>query len=412
MMVKHRTPLLILSFLIVAIASCKKNSVTPLIKGKNLVLSAFEEQKVTADNVFSIKLFKNLNSTNTSNDNLFASPLSVSFALGMTSNGANSQTLDAIRNTLNFAGLTQQQVNNYYNNLITNLPLLNPNTTLKIANSIWYKQGFNVLPAFLKTNTDNFHAQVQALDFTSQSSVNTINNWVKDNTDGKIPGIIDQLDPQAVMYLVNAIYFKSSWNQKFDPAQTKPKPFYKPDGSQVQASFMTGTKDYNYNAEGNISVFELPYSDKKFSMVIVMPTDGTSLKDVITGLDSAKWQGLTQRLTAINAEISLPKFKFTYSVTLNDALKALGMQIPFSDNADFSLISTGSNLKISEVKHKAFVDIDESGTTAAAATSVGIVPTDILIPKTVIIDHPFIFAIREMSSGLILFIGTVNDPTK
>jgi serpin B len=409
-MVKHKTPLLLLSFLIVAIASCKKNNVTPPIKGKNLVLSAFEEQKVTADNVFSIKLFQNLNSANTLNDNLFASPLSVSFALGMTSNGANGQTLDAIRNTLNFAGLTQQQVNNYYNNLITNLPLLNPNTTLKIANSIWYKQGFNVLPAFLKTNTDNFHAQVQALDFTSQSSVNTINNWVSDNTSGKIPGIIDQIDQRAVMYLVNAIYFKSSWNQKFDPAQTKSKAFHKADGSLVQASFMTGTKDYNYNAEGNLSVFELPYSDKKFSMVIIMPTDGTPLKDVITGLDPAKWQSLTQRL--INAEISLPKFKFTYGVTLNDALKALGMQVAFSDFADFSLMTPGGNLKISEVKHKAFVDIDESGTTAAAATSVGIVPTDIIIPQTVTIDHPFIFAIREMSSGLILFMGTVNDPTK
>jgi serpin B len=411
-MVKHKNPLLVLSFLLIVVASCKKNNVTPLPKGKNLVLSSFEEQKVTADNVFSLNLFKKLNSANTSNANLFVSPLSVSFALGMTSNGANGQTLDAIRNTLNFAGLTQQQVNNYYNNLITNLPLLNPNTTLKIANSIWYKQGFDVLPAFLKTNTDDFNARIQALDFNNQSSVNTINNWVKDNTGGKIPDIIDQLDPQAVMYLVNAIYFKSSWNQKFDPAKTRSKPFYKTDGSQVPASFMTGIKDYSYNAEGNISIFEMPYSDKKFSMVIIMPTDGTPLKDVVNNLDPAKWKNLTKRLTALNSEISLPKFKFSYNVTLNNSLVDLGMGIAFTDNADFSLINAGGNLKISEVKHKAFVDIDESGTTAAAATSVGIVPTSVLIPKTVTIDHPFVFAIREMSSRLILIMGTVNDPTK
>ena len=411
-MVKHKTSLLVLSFLIVAIASCKKNNVTPPIKGKNLVLSSFEEQKVTADNVFSLKLFKNLSNANVSNANLFVSPLSVSFALGMTSNGANGQTLDAIRNTLNFAGLTQQQVNNYYNNLITNLPLLNPNTTLKVANSIWYKQGFDVLPAFMKTNTDDFHAEIQALDFNNQSSANIINNWVKGNTGGKIPDIIDKLDPQAVMYLVNAIYFKSSWDQKFDPAKTKSKPFYKTDGSQVQASFMTGVKDYSYSAEGNLSVFELPYSDKKFSMVIIMPADGTPLKDVLAGLDSAKWQSLTKRLTTLNSEISLPKFKFSYNVTLNNALIDLGMGIAFTDNADFSLIHAGGNLKISEVKHTAFVDIDESGTKAAAATSVSIVPTSVLIPQTTNIDHPFIFAIREISSGLILFAGTVNDPTK
>ncbi|MDB4920445.1 MAG: Serpin [Mucilaginibacter sp.] len=214
------------------------------------------------------------------------------------------------------------------------------------------------------------------------------------------------------MYLVNAIYFKSSWNQKFDPAKTRPKPFYKTDGSQVQASFMTGTKDYSYNAEGNITIFELPYSDKKYSMVIIMPTDGAPLKDVVNSLDPAKWQSLTKRLTALNSELSLPKFKFSYNVTLNNALINLGMGIAFTDNADFSLINAGGNLKISEVKHKAFVDIDESGTTAAAATSVGIVPTSVLIPKTVTIDHPFAFAIREMSSGLILFAGTVNDPTK
>jgi serpin B len=411
-MVKHKTSLLLLSFLIIVIASCKKNNITPLLKGKSLVLSSFEEQKVTADNVFSLKLFKNLSDANTSSANLFASPLSVSFALGMTSNGANGQTLDAIRNTLNFAGLTQQQVNNYYNNLITNLPLLNPNTTLKIANSIWYRQGFDVQPQFLKTNTDNFHARIQALDFNSQSSVNTINNWVNDNTNGKIQAILDAIDRQAVMYLVNAIYFKSSWNQKFDPAKTQPKPFYKSDGSQVMASFMTGTNDYNYYAEGGLNIFELPYSDKKFSMVIIMPTDGTPLKNVIDGLDSVKWQNLTQKLLPLNGEISLPKFKFSYSVTLNNALTDLGMGIAFTDQADFSLISTGGNLQISEVKHKAFVEIDESGTTAAAVTLVGIVPTDVLIPQTVTINHPFIFAIREMNSGLIMFMGTVNDPTK
>ena len=161
----RKTPLYFLCLLIVALASCKKgNKVTPQNPGKNLVLTSFEQQKVIADNAFSIRLFKNLDSAKAAGTNLFISPLSVSFALGMTSNGANGATLTAFKNTLNFAGLSQDQVNTYYNNLVTNLPQLDPNTTLTIANSIWYRQDFSVQPAFLKTDSANFHAQIQALE--------------------------------------------------------------------------------------------------------------------------------------------------------------------------------------------------------------------------------------------------------
>jgi serpin B len=411
MKILRKTPLLLLCFLIIGFASCKKaGSVTPAL-GKNLVLTSIEQQKATADNAFSLRLFKSVDSTNTAGTNLFISPLSVSFALGMTSNGAANQTLAAFKNTLNFAGLTQAQVNDYYSNLITNLPQLDPNTTLNIANSIWYKQGFNVLPQFLKTDSSYFHAQVQALDFTSASAPTTINNWVSNQTGGKIPTIINQIPGDEVMYLINAIYFKSVWKEKFDPSQTKSQPFYLTDGSTVQASFMDGTIDLNYYNDGKAAVYELPYSNSKYSLVILQPAIGTALKDFITSLDSTKWQTYMSGLTATNQQISFPKFKFSYFVNLNQPLKDLGLGIAFSDDANFSLIETPIPLKIDQVIHKAYVETDESGTTAAAATSVGIKTATASEPPPPI-NHPFMFAIRQMSSGLILFAGTVNDPTQ
>jgi len=360
--------------------------------------------------VFTLKLFKNLSSSNTANANLFVSPLSVSFALGMTSNGAGGTTLDAMKNTLNFKGLTQDQVNSYYNNLITNLPQLDPNTTLKIANSVWYRQEFNVLPDFLQTNTTSFHAKVQALDFADPASVKQINNWVSDQTAGKIPTIIDAIPGDAVMYLINAIYFKSSWKEKFDAKNTAKRSFSLAGGSTVQADFMNNTMSVNMVNYENATVAELPYSGGKYSMVIALPQNGT-VADMVAGIDSAKWQLWMNSLVTTKAQVLLPKFKFSYEATLNNALTQLGMGIAFTKLADFSKINATAPLLITGVKHKAFVDVNEDGTTAAAVTSVEVGITSAPLLPTITFDHPFFFAIREMKSGLIVFAGTVNNPT-
>jgi serpin B len=396
------------------LSACKKSNggVSPnLGPGKNLVLTAAEKQKATGDNSFTLKLFKNLDSANTAGGNLFVSPLSVSFALGMTSNGANGQTLTAFKNTLGFGNLSQADVNAYYNNLITNLPQLDPNTTLHIANSIWYRQGFSVLPQFLQTNTSYFNAQIAALDFSNASaSLNAINGWVNTATNGKIPSIISQISNDDEMFLVNAIYFKSTWKEKFDAAKTASLPFYATTG-EVQANFMDGTIDFNRYDDANVDVFELPYSNSKYSMVIAMPADGTSVSQLESVLDSAKWQTWVNGLHATNSELKVPKFTFSYGAKLNNALSSLGLGIAFSKLADFSAISAAGGLQITSVDHKAFIDVDESGTTAAAATSVTVGITAILYTPPTVIDHPFIFFIREMSTGIILFAGTVNNPT-
>ena len=413
MELKRITPLLLFIF-VAGLASCHKGAnVTPHLPGKVLVLTAAEKQKVTADNAFSIRLFQSVDSTNNSGANLFLSPLSVSFALGMTSNGAQGATLAAFQKTLGFAGLTQSQVNEYYNNLITNLPQLDPYTTLNIANSIWYEQSFSVSSSFLQTDSAYFHAQIQSLDFTSASAPGTINNWVSNATKGEIPSIISQIPPDMVMYLVNAMYFKSTWKEQFDASQTKPGTFYLADNSTVQAPFMTGKIDFNFYSDQNALVYELPYSNNEYSMVIVEPTSKNTLASLIPLIDSAQWQKWMTSLEPINNTLIMPKIKFSYSANLNQPLTNLGLGVAFTTSADFLLINPNPiwNLRISQVVHKAFVDVDESGTTAAAATSVGIegdtAPAQIP-PQP--INHPYLFAIRQMSSGIIVFIGTVNNP--
>jgi serpin B len=268
-----------------------------------------------------------------------------------------------------------------------------------------------VLPQFLQTNSSFFHAKIQALDFTDPASVTTINNWVSAQTNGKIPSILNNIKPLDVMYLINAIYFKSVWKEHFDPAQTKPGTFYLADNSTVQASFMHGLLDFNFYTDDKATVFELPYSNSKYSMVIVMPVGTTSLNALTAGLDPAQWQTWMKSLLPSKNTISMPKFKFSYSSMLNTPLKDLGLGVAFSDSADFSLINpdTTKKLQISEVLHKAFVETDENGTTAAAATKVTI-SYDTASAGPPSIDRPFIFAIREMKSGLILFAGTVNNP--
>jgi serpin B len=411
-MFSRKTPL-ICCLLIACFTSCKKSGVLPPNpKGSTLVLTALDEQKISADNAFTFRLFKNIDSASSTDTNLFVSPLSVSFALGMTSNGALGSTLDAFKNTLNFAGLTQDQINSYYNNLITNLPKLDPNTTINIANSIWYRQGFSVEQPFLQTNSNYFHAQIQALDFTSPSAISTINDWVNSQTKGKIPTIINNIPSNAVMYLINAMYFKSAWNEKFDPSQTRAANFYLANNSFVSTDFMNATVDANWYNDASVTVAELPYSNKKYSMVIVMPSSSTgSLSTLLAGLDASQWDTWMSKLQPAKLPVSLPKFKFSYQKLLNNPLADLGLAIAFTDYANFSLINNTEALKIDKVVHKAFIETDEDGTTAAAATSVGVVTSVAFNTPQVIANHPFMFAIRERSSGLILFTGVVNNPT-
>lgn len=411
-MKKNYILLLAIATLIATTTSCKKDN-KPIDQGKDLILTAREQQKVEADNAFTFKLFKETLLKPLVGKNLMLSPLSVSIALGMTSNGSSGSTLDAIRNTMEFKDFTEAEVNSYYHKMTTELPQLDPKATLEIANSIWYENTFTPLPAFLKVNADNYNAEIEGLDFTSPTAKDKINSWVNNSTHGKIPSIIDEIGDNIVMYLINAVYFKSDWKYKFDKNKTAKSDFNLDANNKIQTDFMVAQASVNYSISQDASVYELPYGNEKYSMVIVLPrVANTSIIEFAGSITPAKWKGWMTGLNKIGMEVKMPKFKFSYDIELNNQLEDLGMDIAFGKNgiADFTRINAAGNLQIDEVKHKTFIEVNESGTEAAAVTSVGIGLTSVIGPSSVLINRPFVFAIREMKTGLILFTGILNNP--
>jgi serpin B len=410
-MKKNHILLLAIAALIITATSCKKDSKS-IDQGKDLILTAREQQKAEADNAFTFKLFKETLLKPLAGKNLMLSPLSVSIALGMTSNGSSGSTLEAIRNTMEFKDFTEAEVNSYYHKITTELPQLDPKATLEIANSIWYENTFTPLPAFLKVNADNYNAEVEGLDFKSPTAKDKINSWVNNSTHGKIPSIIDEIGGDMVMYLINAVYFKSDWKYKFDKNKTAKADFNLDANNKIQTDFMVAQASVNYLSSQEANVYELPYGNEKYSMVIVLPNGNTTINEFAGSITSAKWKGLMAGLKKTGMEIKMPKFKFSYDITLNDQLEHLGMEVAFGKNgfADFIRINPGGHLQIDEVKHKTFIEVNESGTEAAAVTSVGIELTSVQQPSAVLINRPFVYAIREMKTGLILFTGILNNP--
>ena len=403
--------LLNLAVALTLLGSCKKGDNQNINKGIELNLSVLQQQQANHTNDFTFNLFRSVSAANSNGSNLFTSPLSVSMVLGMTSNGANGGTLDSMRTVLGFSSFTQDQVNSYYSKLITELPELDPNTTLKIANSIWYTQSLSITPSFLQTGNKSYLANIQSLDFSNPASLTTINNWVSDQTNGKITKVINNISSDDMMYLINAIYFKSIWASKFNKAETQSRAFILPDNSEIETPFMNGHISCNFYRAADATVLELPYSNNKYSLVVVMPPSGQSLSSFVSALNSTTWQNWMGKIGNGYADVSMPKFQFTYSTSLRGELSAMGMSNAFSDAADFSNISTTAALKITDVQHKAYIAVDETGTEAAAATTV-IIGLTAPAHNNITINRPFFFAIREMKSGLILFAGSVNNPAQ
>ncbi|HSE52102.1 MAG TPA: serpin family protein [Gemmatimonadales bacterium] len=381
----------------------------PLLPGLPRSLSSAEQRIVSAGNQFAFDLFRAVQRTQPG-ENLFLSPTSASMALGMTLNGAAGSTLDSMRVALAMAGAPIEEINAGYGSLIDLLRGLDSRVEFAIANSIWARQGMPFAPAFLEAGKTTFDAEIRAMDFAAPATLTTINQWVSDQTRGKIPTILDQIEPDNVMFLINAIYFKGAWRLAFDPAKTRSLPFQSADGTSrnVPTMLLDPEPLRHASAEGH-EVVELLYGNGAFVMTLVLPAAGRSLTELTEGLDAARWAEWTGALAEHKLGLALPKFKLEYKRELKDDLSALGMRVAFDpDRADFSGMLGGpvaGNLYISKVIQKTFVDVNEEGTTAAAATSVGISVTS--APLTIQFDRPFLFAIRERHSGTILFLGQI-----
>lgn len=385
------------------------------ISGKELDLTGAEIEIVSRSNDFAFKLYgESLDGLGSRN--ALISPLSIQAALAMTYQGARGDTRDAIANAIGVNGLAVETVNAYFKKLINDLPQLDPQTKLEVANSIWYRQGFEVIPAFLDVNRTYFNAEVNALDFNADSSVERINDWVKTKTHDKIEKIVNQLEADLMMLLLNAVYFKGGWEQQFDNALTARDVFHHgTDAAHVlHADYMRLEHTFPVAGHAKFDAIELPYGNKKFSMVALRPKDGVTVADLVeTFSGTGQWAALLNESSFSPRKIKLhfPKFKFSYSNKLNDELAALGMTTAFSPTADFTGINLQGQLRISEVRHKSFIEVNEEGTEATAVTSVGIVLTSVPVVPVMKFDRPFLFVIRESSSGLIMFVGQVNDPT-
>jgi serpin B len=376
-------------------------------------LTTAESNLVAADNRFAFKLFREVNTQEDAGANVFISPLSVGMALGMAYNGAAGATRDSMQRTLELSGMSLDEVNESYQSLIALLRDLDPQVAFTLANSIWYREGIAVVPAFIELNRRYFDAEVRALDFADPASAAVINGWVDSTTRGKIEEIVaPPIDPQTMMFLINAIYFKGDWTCQFDRDRTRPAPFTLPDGSQTTVSMMSHGAEIPLRAheDGTHTVVDLWYGGRAYSITIVVPRDPARIDELARSVTQEQWDAWVGALDSASIQVSLPKFTLEYDVTLNGVLAALGMGIAFSaSDADFTNLYTGPNQAyISNVKHKTFVDVNEEGTEAAAATSVevGVVSA----PPWIVVDRPFIFAIRENYSGTILFLGKIVSP--
>ncbi len=370
---------------------------------------------VEANTKFGFNLFNEILNTE-ENKNVFISPFSVSLALAMTLNGAAETTEQAMTDTLQLQGNDTETINTSYALLLQALKTSDPKVTLAIANSLWAHQHFTFNQDFLQRNTDYFGAEVSTLDFADANSVNTINQWVNTNTNGKIDKILDQIDPNEVLFLINAIYFKGAWQTEFDPAKTRDNTFTLADGSQKQVPMMTRQDSYPFYYASDFTAISLPYGEGRVSMYIFLPSQNASLDQFLGNLNAENWQNWISQFREQKVWLQIPKYKFEYKTNLNDVLKALGMGMAFDENAaNFSRMlpdgtKTTKNLYISKVDHKTFVEVNEEGTEAAAVTNVGIAATS--APPQFIVDRPFFFAIHDNETKTVLFMGTVVDPSE
>ncbi len=358
---------------------------------------------------FSWNLFKE---TLGNEGNVLISPASVYLALAMTMNGANGDTLMAMQQALSAQNLTQEQVNAACRDWISLLRTETDNTKVSVANSIWFRQDYPVSDAFLQTNANYFDAAAQALDFDSPEAVEAINDWVKAQTQDKIDSIVDKINPDTIMYLINAVYFKSDWTTPFDANNTNEGEFSAPSGA-VTVDFMHRTGEMCFVDTGGVQGVLLPYDDGRYSFFAVLPPEGQDVRDYIEGLDGAAISTLTGSMASGQVALSLPKFEVEYENSLMDELTALGMGVAFTSQSDLSRINADgiSELLISKVLHKTYCRVDEKGTEAAAVTSVEINLSAMPVYDAEIrFDRPFVFGIIDKASGTPLFLGVLETP--
>jgi serpin B len=371
---------------------------------------------VSGNNAFAFDLYGQLRSTE---GNLFFSPYSISAALAMTSAGARGQTLDEMTKAMHYP--EQEQLHPGFKSLgarLNGAPGEKRGYQLSTANALWGQKNYGFKAEFLQLTRDHYGAGLQEVNFAQpEEARKTINAWVEKETKDKIKDLIKpgNITVDTRLVLTNAIYFRGDWVSQFKKDQTKEEPFFLADGKQVKTPLMHQKGTFNYADMGAYHVVELPYVGKDLSMLVLLPKRKDGLAGLEKTLNADRLKAIQNTLNPTkDVDVTLPKFKTTAEFALNKDLQALGMKLAFAKEADFSGLNGGKeDLYIGFVVHKAFVDVNEEGTEAAAATAVGIEAQSKPPPPPVFrADHPFVYLIRDTRTGCVLFLGRLSDPTK
>lgn len=366
--------------------------------------SAATEKPANYD-AFGIGLLQRLASTQ-ANDNVFVSPVSIGVALAMAADGAAGSTRSEMLHTL---GLSDD-VSGVNAALIAELHA-NGDAKIGLANAIWLRSDTPPSPKYVSLLEKSYGAQAQAVDFASPQAAETINAWVKAKTLGLIDHLVDQTSPMDFAYLTNALAFQAKWSTPFEAHATHPHAFTNGDRTQVSVSMMTQTEHFSTASGDGYDVVRMPYGSGGFAAYVLLPK-GNSTAALLQHLTAATFDADVKALKDERIALSLPRFTISYRAGIIPPLEAMGMTAAFSDSANFSAMhAPPPNLRISSVEHATYLRVDEDGTTAAAATSVGMTMTAIRVekpPRPIVVDHPFVFALRDEHTGTLLFIGAIR----
>ena len=359
---------------------------------------------------FGVRLFK---TSMEEGENTLISPLSVLYALAMTANGADGETLAQMEQVL---GMDVDNLNSY---MLAYLELLPESKDYKmsLANSIWFKDdpNFAVEQSFLQTNADYYGAGAYKAAF-DEGTRNDINNWVKEHTDGMIPEIIDEIPDEAIMYLVNALAFDAKWADEYEEHQIREGRFTMEDGTRQDVDMMH-SEEYTYLEDDLATGFIKYYKDRKYAFVAMLPNEGVSVSQYVDSLTGEHLRELLNNPEDLTVFASIPKFETEYDIEMSEVLQEMGMTDAFDWRvADFSKLGTynvdGMNICISRVLHKTFISVSEQGTRAGAATAVEMVAAgamEIVEFKEVVLDRPFVYMLIDCETNLPFFIGTMMN---
>ena len=407
--------LMVVILLVMFVTACNHTSAKLIsLENRQALAAEIDARIVKSSNDFGMQLYQQLvQSKEKQQKNIMISPISISMALAMTYIGSNGESQTSMAKTMGWRDMSLDEVNRGNKSLVSLLNQPSSGVQMSIANSLWLRHGTSLHRDFTRAIQEYYYAKVTELDFNDPEAPNTINDWINKNTNGKIPKLIESIDPMEVLILMNAVYFNGGWKKEFQQSATKEESFKLPDGSTKQVQMMAQTGTYEYLSDEEFQAIRLPYGEGQMDMLIILPAETSSLDDLHNKLwsDHNRWR---QTFQQSQGEIKLPRFKVEYEQQLKEPLKSMGLTVPFDEvEADFSGIApVPPNLFISAIAHKTIVEVNEKGTEAAAVTSVHMAQASAPIdtPFQMTINRPFFFAIEDRQTNAWLFVGSIVEP--